>query len=91
MLTRRHAAVTVTEDTVTLEDQDSRNGTFRSGERLTGPVSLQIGDVVTFGDQITATVMDSWPTRGSARRASWQVALWLWMGRRSGGRWAVGE
>lgn len=58
-LTRRHAAVTVTQDTVLLEDQDSRNGTFKSGERLTGPVSLQIGDVVTFGDQVTATVVAS--------------------------------
>lgn len=58
-LTRRHALVTVAQGTVMLEDQDSRNGTFRSGERLTGPVSLRIGDVVTFGDQVTATVVAS--------------------------------
>jgi pSer/pThr/pTyr-binding forkhead associated (FHA) protein len=58
-LTRRHAVVTVTRDRVMLEDQDSQNGTFKSGERLTGPVSLQIGDVVTFGDQVTATVVAS--------------------------------
>ena len=57
-LTRLHAVLTVTDDTVTLEDQDSRNGTFMDGARLTAPVRLRVGDVVTFGDQVTATLVE---------------------------------
>ena len=57
-LTRRHAVLTVTDDTVTLEDLDSRNGTFMDGERLTAPVRLRVGDVVTFGDQVTARLVE---------------------------------
>jgi len=58
-LTRRHAVLTVTGDGVTLEDLDSRNGTFKSGERLTGRVSIRVGDVVTCGDQVRVRVVAS--------------------------------
>lgn len=58
-VTRRHAVLTVTGDGVTLEDLDSRNGTFKSGERLTGRVSIRVGDVVTCGDQVTVRVVAS--------------------------------
>ena len=58
-LTRRHAVLTVTGDGVTLEDLDSRNGTFKSGERLTGRVSIRVGDVVTCGDQVSVRVVAS--------------------------------
>lgn len=57
-LSRCHARVTVGSDGVTIEDQDSRNGTFMDGERLTGSVGLRIGDVVTFGDQVTARLVE---------------------------------
>ena len=58
-MTRRHAVLTVTGGGMKLEDLDSRNGTFKSGERLTGPVSLRVGDVVTCGDQVTVRVVAS--------------------------------
>jgi pSer/pThr/pTyr-binding forkhead associated (FHA) protein len=58
-LTRRHAVLTVTGDGVTLEDLDSRNGTFKSGERLTGRVSIRVGDVVTCGAQVRVRVVAS--------------------------------
>ena len=57
-LTRRHAVLTVAGDTVTIEDQDSRNGTFMDGARLTAPVTLRVGDIVTFGDQVSARLVD---------------------------------
>ena len=57
-LTRRHAVLTVAGDTVTIEDQDSRNGTFVDGARLTAPVRLRVGDELTFGDQVAARLVD---------------------------------
>ncbi len=57
-LTRRHALLTVAGDGVTIEDQGSRNGTFMDGERLAAPVRLRVGDVVTFGDQVTARLVE---------------------------------
>ena len=58
-LTRRHAVLTVTGDTVTIEDEGSLNGTFMDGVRLTAPVRLRVGDVVMFGDQVTAKLVDA--------------------------------
>ena len=57
-LTRRHAQLTVAGDGVTIEDQGSRNGTLMEGERLTTPVRLRVGDVVMFGDQVTARLVE---------------------------------
>ena len=57
-LSRRQAVLTVAGDAVTIEDQDSRNGTFMNGSQLTAPVRLHVGDVVTFGDQVTARLVD---------------------------------
>ena len=57
-LTRRHAVLTVAGDTVTIEDEGSLNGTFMGGVRLTEPVRLRVGDLVTLGDQVTARLVD---------------------------------
>ena len=57
-LTRRHAVLTVAGDTVTIEDEGSLNGTFMDGVRLTEPVRLRVGDLVTLGDQVTARLVD---------------------------------
>ena len=56
-LSRRHAVLIVEGDTVTCEDESSRNGTFKDGVRLMGPVRLRVGDVLTFGDQVTARLV----------------------------------
>jgi hypothetical protein len=56
-LSRRHAVLIVEGDTVTCEDESSRNGTYKDGVRLTGPVRLRVGDVLTFGDQVTARLV----------------------------------
>jgi len=47
-ISRRHARITIGER-VTLEDLGSKNGTWLTGERLTGPHVLNDGDVVRLG------------------------------------------
>ena len=56
-LTRRHAVLTVAGDVVTIADPGSRNGTFKDDARLTGPVTLRVGEVVTLGDQVTVRLL----------------------------------
>ena len=48
-VSRRHARVIVTADAALLEDCDSKNGTFRGGERVTSPVALSDGDTIRVG------------------------------------------
>src|SRR5262245_54658892 len=48
-VSRRHARLMVTEDTVMLEDFASKNGTSRGTERVTSPVRLADGDALRFG------------------------------------------
>jgi FHA domain len=48
-VSRRHARIVVSADGSQLEDFGSKNGTFRSGERLTAPVRLADGDVLHIG------------------------------------------
>ncbi|MBS1723565.1 MAG: FHA domain-containing protein [Armatimonadetes bacterium] len=48
-VSRQHARLERTGDAVTLSDAGSTNGTFVNGVRLTGPVSLKVGDSVQFG------------------------------------------
>lgn len=48
-ISRRHARITVRGDTATLEDLESKNGTWVGEERLTGPTLLADGDAVRFG------------------------------------------
>ncbi|HVR30169.1 MAG TPA: FHA domain-containing protein [Thermoanaerobaculia bacterium] len=49
-ISRHHARIVIEEDRATLEDLGSKNGTFRSGERISGPVALADGDVVGLGE-----------------------------------------
>lgn len=48
-VSRRHALLVRTGNSVVVEDQGSTNGTFVNGVRTTGSVPLQPGDAVQFG------------------------------------------
>jgi pSer/pThr/pTyr-binding forkhead associated (FHA) protein len=48
-VSRVHASVRVDGQTVVLEDQESSNGTFVNGERITAARRLAPGDVVRIG------------------------------------------
>lgn len=48
-VSRRHARITVTAEGAVIEDLGSKNGTFRSGERLTSPARLADGDLIGIG------------------------------------------
>ena len=51
LVSRRHALLIVTEDGVTIEDLQSRNGVLVNGKRIGGRVSLQVGDRILIGAQ----------------------------------------
>ncbi len=51
-VSRRHARLLVTIDGAVLEDFDSKNGTLRGGEPVTGPVALSDGDALHIGSLI---------------------------------------
>src|SRR5712675_2401406 len=48
-LSRRHARILRDGDGLSVEDLESRNGTYFNGERLTGARALSEGDRVTIG------------------------------------------
>jgi hypothetical protein len=48
-VSRHHARITVAGEQVTLEDLDSRNGTYRGNEKISGPVQLSDGDEIRLG------------------------------------------
>jgi DNA-binding winged helix-turn-helix (wHTH) protein len=48
-VSRRHARVVVARGRTTIEDLDSKNGTFVRGVRIAGPVTLENGDAVRVG------------------------------------------
>jgi len=48
-LSRRHARITVRGGTATLEDLESKNGSFVGEKRVTGPTVLSDGDAVRLG------------------------------------------
>jgi pSer/pThr/pTyr-binding forkhead associated (FHA) protein len=48
-VSRRHARLVVTADAVTIEDFESKNGTFRGDTRVTAPVQLADGDAIHIG------------------------------------------
>lgn len=50
-VSRQHAALTVTEDEVTIEDLRSRNGTIVNDDRIVGPRRLEDGDIVSICGQ----------------------------------------
>lgn len=64
-VSRRHARISVAGARVTLEDLGSKNGTWRRGQRLAGPVSLEDGDELRFGsiDVVFRTVLEPGGTR----------------------------
>ncbi len=49
-VSRNHAALTVQNGQVAIEDRASANGTFVNGQRLTAPRTLKAGDQLKFGD-----------------------------------------
>ncbi len=48
-VSRHHARITIAEGTATIEDLESKNGTFVRGERATAPSPLADGDEVRVG------------------------------------------
>jgi DNA-binding winged helix-turn-helix (wHTH) protein len=48
-VSRRHARIAVRGEIVTLEDLQSRNGTFVGGLRIDSPMELQDGDIIGLG------------------------------------------
>ncbi|MEL7591229.1 MAG: FHA domain-containing protein [Anaerolineaceae bacterium] len=51
-VSRRHARLVLTGNTYAIEDLGSTNGTFLRGRRLTSPVVLTPGEVITFGENM---------------------------------------
>jgi hypothetical protein len=51
LVSRRHAMLVVTRDTVTVEDLESRNGVIVNGQRITGKTVVQPGDKILIGSQ----------------------------------------
>jgi len=49
-VSRKHAAITIRDDAVTLEDLDSKNGTYIDGVKLTGAASIHEGQTIVLGD-----------------------------------------
>jgi DNA-binding winged helix-turn-helix (wHTH) protein len=48
-VSRHHARITITASNATLEDLESKNGTFVRGERVAGPRILNDGDQIRLG------------------------------------------
>ncbi|MDD2922336.1 MAG: FHA domain-containing protein [Anaerolineales bacterium] len=51
-VSRKHAQISFQGGKYVIEDLGSTNGTFVNGQRLSGPVVLKPGDVVSLGEQI---------------------------------------
>jgi predicted component of type VI protein secretion system len=51
-VSRRHAAIRVQGDSVSIEDLGSTNGTFVNDRRIQGTVALNDGDTVRFGNTV---------------------------------------
>lgn len=49
-VSRKHAAITIGENAVTVEDLDSKNGTYLDSVKLTGSASIQDGQTIVLGD-----------------------------------------
>ena len=48
-MSRRHARIVVHDGRATIEDLDSKNGTFVRGVRLSAPAVLEPGDTIRVG------------------------------------------
>jgi DNA-binding winged helix-turn-helix (wHTH) protein len=69
----RHARITLQGDKATIEDLNSRNGTFLGGARVSGPTTIAPGDTIHLGDvaltvggSSAATVQETTPIRPKA-------------------------
>jgi DNA-binding winged helix-turn-helix (wHTH) protein len=51
-VSRRHARISVSESSASLEDLDSKNGTFLRGESVSAPVALTDGDEIRVGSVV---------------------------------------
>jgi predicted component of type VI protein secretion system len=51
LVSRRHAMLVVSRDSVTVEDLESRNGVVVNGERITARVPVKPGDKIVIGSQ----------------------------------------
>ena len=52
-VSRRHAHLSLKGNTFSIEDLGSTNGTFLRGQRLSAPVLLNPGEVITLGEHVT--------------------------------------
>jgi FHA domain len=72
-ISRKHARLMFQGGKYVLEDLGSTNGTFVNGQRVTSPVVLKSGDVVSFGEQIVlmyeALSADAGATMAASRRS----------------------
>ncbi len=72
-VSRKHARLSFQGGKYVLEDLGSTNGTFVNGQRLTGPIVLKAGDVVSLGEQIVlmyeSIAMDAGATVAVSRKA----------------------
>src|SRR5450631_1429774 len=67
---RRHAELSVVDDTVWIEDLHSTNGTFINGERITARTALKSADLVRFDmEEFKFRAESLAPPRGSHRGA----------------------
>lgn len=66
-ISRRHAHIIVTDISATLEDLGSTNGTLVSGQRIKAPVLLHNGDLIVFGDTLSAIFRAASPPVATAR------------------------
>jgi two-component system, NtrC family, response regulator AtoC len=48
-ISRIHAAITISADSIVVEDRGSTNGTYVNGERITAPTHVNVGDALRFG------------------------------------------
>ena len=66
LVSRRHAQLTVTADTVTVQDFGSVNGVYVNQKRVTGPEPLNDGDQLQIGTQLMVfrSARDSMRARG---------------------------
>jgi len=70
-VSRRHAIVRVSAAGATLEDAESRNGTFRRGQRVDGAVGLEDGDEFVLGGVLlTFRILERGGLDGSAHSTS---------------------
>ncbi|MBI5116154.1 FHA domain-containing protein [Candidatus Poribacteria bacterium] len=72
-VSRHHAIVEKKEDSFTINDLDSNNGTFVNGQRVEQPAALNFGDEIGIGKHIL--VFESSSKKGSAVHTSSAGAL----------------